>query len=106
MGTGDGTVLRTTKVVDHGADDAKWCLLIAGDGFTSSELSAFEVAVGDLVSYLETHLTGALNWEKVNVIRLDVESNESGVDTATTTVATYFDGSLGSGGIDRALTVD
>jgi hypothetical protein len=106
MGVSDGTVLGTTKVVDHGADDTKWCLLVAGDGFTSSELGDFESAVDDFVAYLETHLTGALNWEKVNVIRLDVESDESGVDTSTTAVDTYLDGSLGSTGVARALTVD
>lgn len=109
MGTSDGTVLGTTKVVDHGADESKWCLLIAGDGFTSSEQSAFQSAVDDLVVYLEDHLTGAVNWEKVNVIRLDVESDESGVDSPNcdgTTVDTYFDASLCSKNLDRALTVN
>ena len=106
MGTSDGTVLGTTKVVDHGADESKWCLLIAGDGFTSSEQSTFQVAVGNFVTYLEDHLTGPVNWEKVNVIRLDVESDESGVDTSTAAVDTYFDASLGSGDVERGLTIN
>jgi IgA Peptidase M64 len=109
MGTADGTVLGTTKIVDNGPDEDKWCLLIAGDGFTSSEQTAFATAVDDFASFLETHLTGPLNWEKVNVIRLDVESDESGADNdggSGVTVDTYFDATFGSGGIDRALTVD
>ncbi len=106
MGTSDGTVLGTTKVLDHGADESKWCLLIAGDGFTATEQSAFQTAVDGLVTYLEDNLTGPLNWEKVNVIRLDVESDDSGVDSSTVAVDTYFDASLGSGDIERGLTIN
>ena len=109
MSTADGTVIGTTKVVDHGPDEDKWCLVITGDGFTSTETTAFETAVDDLVTFLETHLTGTLNWEKVNVIRLDVESDESGVDNPNcdgTTVDTYFDAECCVNGIDRTLVVD
>lgn len=109
MGVNDGTVVGTTKVVDHGPDEDKWCLVISGDGFTSSEMGAFETAVDDFVVFLETRLTGALNWEKVNVIRLDVESDESGGDNPScdgTTVDTYFDAEFCVSGIDRTLVID
>lgn len=108
MGISDGTVLGTTKVIDHGADEDKWCLLITGDGFTSAEMSAFETAVDDHVTFLETHLTGTLNWEKANVIRLDVESDESGADNENgdgAFVDTYFNAIFG-GATDRSLIVD
>lgn len=101
MASGYGTVLGTTKLVDNGPDTSRFCLLIAGDGFTASEQSDFQSTVGDLVPYIQDHLTGPSNWEKVNVIRLDVESDESGVD-----VDTYFGGSLGLNGVDRGLTFD
>lgn len=110
MGATDGTILGITKLVDHGADADKWCLLITGDGFTSAEISVFQARVDAFVTYLEANLTGSLNWEKVNVIRLDVESNESGVDhpacDLSTTVATYFDAEFCVGGLDRTIGVN
>ena len=101
MTSGNGTVLGTTKVVDNGPDTSRWCLLIAGDGFTASEQNDFISAVGDFVVYLQDQLTGPANWAKVNVIRLDVESDASGVDTST-----FFGGSLGGLTVDRGLTWD
>ena len=110
MGVAHGTVIGTTKVVDHGPDEDKWCLLIAGDGFTSAEMSAFETVVADFVVFLESNLTGAVNWEKVNVIRLDVRSDESGADNPncddTIKVATYFDAEFCVSGLDRTLAID
>ena len=112
MGINDGTVLGTTKVVDNGPDESKWCLVITGDGFTSSEMGAFETAVDDFVVYLEAELTGVLNWDKVNVIRMDVESDDSGADnmggcsTPNPPVDTFFDAEHCIAGLDRTLRVD
>jgi hypothetical protein len=109
MGTANGTVIGSTKVVDHGPNEDKWCLVITGDGFTSAEIGAFASAVDDHVTYLQAHLTGSLNWDKVNIIRLDVASDESGADNTNcdgTTVDTYFDAECCVNGIDRTLVVD
>jgi hypothetical protein len=98
MGTSNGRVIGTTKLVDHGPDDEKWCLVITGDGFTSAEMGAFETVVDDFAVYLEANLTGTANWDKVNVIRMDVESDESGADgvgcDAAIAVDTYFDAAV------------
>lgn len=110
MGASDGTILGTTKLVDHGPDTDKWCLLVTGDGFTAAEMSAFQAQVDGFVTFLEANLTGSANWDKVNVIRLDVESNDSGVDNpncdASLKVDTYFDAEFCVGGLDRTIGVD
>ena len=69
MGTSDGAVHGTVTVLDHGPAENSWCLLIAGDGFTSAQLGSFKTAVDVHVAFLQAHLTGALNWQKINVIR-------------------------------------
>jgi hypothetical protein len=111
MGTSDGTVLGPTKVVDHGPDQDKWNLVIAGDGFTSAELPAFEAVVDDFVAFLQgvSPFNGALTWDWINVHRLDVESDESGADNPGcdgTLVDTYFDAEFCVNGIDRTVVVD
>jgi hypothetical protein len=98
----------TVTVLDHGPAENSWCLLIAGDGFTSSQLGSFKTAVDVHVAFLQAHLTGALNWQKINVIRLDVESDESGADNENGgggLVDTYFDATFG-GDAGRSLLVD
>lgn len=103
-------VTGTTKVVDNGPDDEKWCLVIAGDGFTSAEMGAFATVVDDFVVFLEANLTGVVNWDKVNVIRMDVESNESGADhpgcDTSIEVDTYFDAQFCIAGLDRTLEIN
>jgi hypothetical protein len=94
MGVNDGEILGPpARLVDHGPDDEKWMLVVTGDGFaTDDEMATFEDVVDDFVVHLEENLTGVVNWEKVNVARLDVKSVDSGVDDGwTDTVATYFD---------------
>ena len=44
MGTADGAVVSTTKIVDHGPDAARWNLVILSEGFTTAELDAYHVA--------------------------------------------------------------
>ena len=111
MGTSDGTVLGTTKIVDNGADEDLWNLVITGDGFTAAEMPAFETVVDDFVAFMQTvgPFSGALTWAKVNIHRIDVASDQSGADGPDcdgTTVDTYFDATLCAGGLPRLLTVN
>jgi hypothetical protein len=111
MGVGDGTVLGTTKLIDHGPDEDKWNLVITGDGFKSVELATFQSTVDSFVIFLQTQspFSGTLTWDKVNVHRIDVESTDSGADNPNcdgTLVDTYFDVEFCVGGTDRVMLVN
>jgi IgA Peptidase M64 len=111
MGTSDGGVVATVKVLDHGPDAQNWNLVITGDGFTLNELGSFVTVVDDFVSFLQTQVpfNGAYTWDKVNVHRIDVRSDESGADNPNcdgTTVATYFDTEFCVNGVERLLAGD
>jgi len=41
MSTADGTVLGTTKIVDHGPNTQRWNLVILADGYRTSEMGTF-----------------------------------------------------------------
>jgi hypothetical protein len=119
MGSGDGTVVGTTKVVDHGADKDRWNLVVLGDGFRAADQAAYEAAVTTLVNTLQTTAPYDGSWNRVNVHRVDVHSTDAGADNplacgdgsapaggAATTVKTYFDSSFCNSGIRRLLVCD
>jgi hypothetical protein len=119
MGSGDGTVVGTTKVVDHGADKDKWNLVVLGDGFRAADQAAYEAAVTTLVNTLHATAPFDTSWDRVNVHRVDVHSTQAGADNpatcgdgstpaggTATTVATYFDSSFCNSGIRRLLVCD
>ena len=117
MGTSDGSVLGTTKIVDHGPDTARWNLVIVGDGYRSTEMATYHA---DVETFL-TELRNAVPFDElfcgINVYRIDVVSTESGADDPgcaggpAVTAATYFDATyctpMFSGTpLDRLLSVD
>ncbi|HEX2222391.1 MAG TPA: M64 family metallopeptidase [Candidatus Limnocylindria bacterium] len=118
MGTSDGTVVGATKVVDHGADADRWNLVVVGDGYRSDQQADFESAVTSLTSTLQGIAPFDAAWERINVHRLDVHSDETGADNpatcadgsspagAATSARTYFDASFCNNGIRRLLVVD
>lgn len=119
MGSSDGTVVGTTKVVDHGADNDKWNLVVLGDGFRAADQAAYEAAVTTLVNTLNTTAPFDTSWDRVNVHRVDVHSTQAGADNpatcgdgstpvggTATAVATYFDASFCNSGIRRLLVCD
>lgn len=119
MGSGDGTVVGTTKVVDHGADKDRWNLVVLGDGFRAADQAAYEAAVTTLVNTLKATAPFDTSWDRVNVHRVDVHSTQAGADNpatcgdgstpaggTATTVATYFDSSFCNSGIRRLLVCD
>ena len=113
MGTSDGAIKGKAKVVNNGSDDDRWVLVIMGDGFRASDQVAYKQAVTDFVSHMKGTPPFNKYWKSINVYRIDVESNDAGVDNPcgafgqpSSSVNTYFDTTLCSGGIDRALTCD
>lgn len=113
MGSSDGTVVGTTKVVDHGANGERWNLVLLGDGFQAGEQAAYESATTDLVNTLQATPPFDAVWSNVNVHRVDVHSTDSGADDPAAcsggtgaTADTFFDATFCTNGIRRLLVVD
>jgi len=116
MGSSDGYVVGTTKVVDHGPDNARWNLVIIGDGYRASELVNYHTHVQNFVTELRTTPPFNELFCGINVHRIDVVSNDSGADdpgcAGGTALAanTYFDATFctnfAGNPLDRLLSVD
>src|SRR5271165_1469730 len=117
MGAGDGTVLGTTKVVDHGPAASRWNMVILSEGYRASEISQFHADAQNFIKGL--YATPPFNtlWCRMNIFRVDVTSTDSGADDPATcgdgstgtgaTVRTFFDATFcGDGATRRLLTVD
>lgn len=119
MGVGDGTVIGTTKIVDHGSPSERWNLVLVGDGYRSTELTQFATQAQDFVNTLfatppfdERYFFGRHLSDAINVYRIDVSSTDSGADDPVAcggtgaAPATYFDAMFCNAGIRRLLQVN
>ncbi len=112
MAPTDGYVAGTTKVVDHGSPAVRWNIAILGDGYRANELNKFHTDVDNFLNTLQSTPPYGDVWCGINVFRIDVVSNQSGADDPAacggsgTMVATYFDATFCTGGIQRLLTVN
>lgn len=116
MSTSDGYVVGSTKVVDHGADNLRWNLVIVGDGYQADELDTYHTDVENFLAQFRTTPPLDEMFCGINVHRIDVVSTESGADdpgcggNPAVTADTYFDAtfcSLWSGApLERLLTID
>lgn len=112
MSTTDGSVLSTTKVVDHGPDSQRFNLVFLSDGYQASEISQFEQDVEDFINYLFT--VGPFDDLDLrcafNIYRINASSTDSGADNPVAcggtgaTQATYFDGTFCADGVIQRLT--
>ena len=77
---GTGNIVGVTKIVDNGPDSSQWNLVIVGDGYTATEQTSFADTVDSFVSILQgtSPFSGVLTWDRINVYRMDVESDETG----------------------------
>ena len=93
MGTSDGFVIGTTKIVDHGPASQRWNMVLLSDGYRASEMNQYHADAQAFVDHL--YGTAPFNqlWCGVNVYRVDVASTDSGAADP----ATCGDGSTGSG---------
>lgn len=111
-GTGDGTVLGVTKVVDNGPDAERYNLVVVAEGFTASQQDDFNNRVTQLVNALFSYPPIDTLTEAFNITRINVASDQSGADMprlcfgTATYVNTYFDATYCASGIQRALVVD
>ncbi len=97
MTTADGYVGATTKIVDHGSDVDRWCLVVVGDGYRSTELAQYRADVESFLDRLRATPPFDELWCAINVYRIDVVSTDSGADEP----ATCGDGGTGSGATPR-----
>ncbi len=112
MGTTDGKVVGTTKLIDNGDAGLRWNLTILGDGYKDTEQPLYKQNVDAFVAKLKTTAPFDSLWKAINVYRIDVTSTDSGADDpracgGTGVVAvTYFDAHFCERGIRRLLVVD
>lgn len=113
MSAADGTVVGRTKLVDHGADGLRWCLVIMSEGYQAGELATFHADANAFVDKLFATPPFAEMWCAINVYRVDVTSTDSGADEPAacadgstgsgTTAATFFDTTFCTAGTRRLL---
>jgi hypothetical protein len=116
VGTTDGTVVSTTKVLDNGPDADHLVIAVLSEGYQNSELSQFETDVDDFINtFFNTPPFDQVELQQAfNIYRVNVSSTDSGTDDpdtcdggAGTSVDTYFDSSLcWDGDIRRLLSAD
>jgi hypothetical protein len=116
MASSDGHVVGTTKVVDHGPDNARWNLVIVGDGYRASELANYHTHVQNFITELHNTPPYVELFCAINVHRVDVVSTDSGADDPgcaggpAVTANTYFDATFctpfAGSPLDRLLSVD
>lgn len=112
MGSGDGTVLGRTKIVDHGSPAQRFNLVLVGEGYTSAQQSDFNTHADSFVNALFAMAPFDAMQAAFNVYRVNVESTDSGADDPVAcggsgaAPATYFDARFCNAGIRRLLVVD
>ena len=82
MGTSDGRILGTQKIVDRGSATYLWNLVILGDGYQESEMNKYHTDVNNFIQDLQGQapFDDPAIWQSINIYRVDVASNDSGAD--------------------------
>lgn len=113
MGSADGRVVGTTKILDSGADGDRYNIVILADGYTEAQQGAFNAACNEFVTALAAEPWFDTLIDVINVHRVNVASHESGADDPTAcsgtgaTPRTYFDASFCTDDdIRRSLWID
>lgn len=111
MGTSDGSVVGSRKILDHGDDRRRFNLVLLSEGYRGTELAKFATDADRFVQTLSSTRPFDAIIDAINVHRIDVSSTDSGADDPTAaggtgaTARTYFDATFGNGGLRRALVV-
>jgi len=102
------TVTAATTILSNGPSANRIDWVFVGDGYVDSELGTYAAQVQNLLSVLLSQEPFSSYRTLFNAHRVDVVSNESGIDNDPLGVYkdTALDMSFGCGGVDRALCVD
>lgn len=112
MGEHDGTVIGTTKILDHGPDASCYNIVLIAEGYREAELPTFESDCQSFVNRLNaTRPFNDCN-SGINVHRINISSTGSGADDphtdtcngAGTTADTYLDASFCAAGLERLMS--
>ena len=109
MGTSDGTILGSTKIVDAGPAQQRWNLVIVSEGYRSSEMGQFAVDAQQFANTLLATAPFDRLRAAINIYRVDVTSTDSGAKDPTkcggtgAKPRTYFDATFCTNGIRRLL---
>lgn len=109
MGTSDGKVLGSTKIVDAGPASQRWNLVIVSEGYRDSEMGQFTADAQQFANTLQATAPFDRLRKAINIYRVDVTSKESGAKDPTQCGGTglkpktYFDASFCTNGIRRLL---
>lgn len=112
MGVRDGVVKGTTRIHDNGSTAERFNLVLVGEGYTEPELDVFAKDCDDFMKALFATQPFDEFREAFNIFRVDVASRESGArdpvecNGTGADPRTYFDATLCTGGVRRALTVN
>jgi acylphosphatase len=112
MGTSDGTVLGNTKIVDNGPATERWNVVIAPDGYRSSEMAQWATDAQQFANTLLATAPFDRLRTAINIYRVDVTSTDSGAKDPTdcdgtgAKPKTYFDASFCTNGIRRLLVAN
>ncbi len=108
MGTLDGP-LSVTKIRDTGPDDNRVVMVVMGDGYTATNLANgdFTDDADVLVNAFGDRPPWDFLFDGVNIYRIDIESNEEGVDHDPygTFYDTYLHSSFWVNDIERLLAL-
>ena len=83
MGSGDGRVGATTKILDNGSPSLRWNLVFLGDGYREPELAKYSADVQKLVAAIVGRAPFDTLAPAINAFRIDVVSTQSGADDPT-----------------------
>lgn len=109
MGTSDGNILGSTKIVDAGPATQRWNLVIVSEGYHSSEMGQFAKDAQQVADTLLATAPFDRLRRAINIYRVDVTSTDSGAKDPTkcggtgVKPRTYFDASFCTNGIRRLL---
>jgi len=112
MGANDGAIINVTKILDNGADSARYNIVLVAEGYQTAQLGQFQTDAQNFVNVLRTTAPFDHLMAGINVHRLTVSSTDSGADDPTAcggsgaAPRTFFDATFCTGGIRRLLIVD
>ncbi len=108
-GTGDGSVLSITKILNNGPDNKKFNIIIMGDGYKTSEIATFETHAQRVVTAFNNLIGFGPCINAVNFYRVNIESTDSGIDKPSGCYSpevlknTYLDTHYCSSGTKRCI---
>jgi hypothetical protein len=106
MGANDGAIINATKILDNGADSARYNIVLVAEGYQAAQLGQFQTDAQNFVNVLRTTAPFDHLMAGINVHRLAVSSTDSGADDPAAcggsgaAPRTFFDATFCAGGGD------